>query len=522
MDEYEAMNKEQNEQPQQNEPVFPAEPVMAAETNDQEQPEQPAQEPVQPQATGDWTHDWEPADQSASTQTAEPGDWSTDWAKASQKAPREKTPRQRKPRQKKHRRGAVAAAMVAACLLVGAGSSLITTSLVNRRWESTVNTMRSDLQNQINGLKNGGSQSSGGTLSQVSSGEVMTPSQVYNQNMQSVVGITVEGVDNSGYYAQEYSGSGSGFVLTADGYVMTNCHVVSGATKITVTMYDGTEYPATLIGADSISDVAVLKVEATGLPTVTIGSSEELNVGDMVVAIGNPLGELTLTQTVGYVSAKNRSITTDGRTTNMIQTDAAINSGNSGGPLFNMQGQVVGVTSAKYSGTTNSGASIEGIGFAIPIDDAMDIADDLMELGYVNGAALGVNVKQMDAKVAQEYNLPAGPRVESINPGSAAEKAGVQVMDIITKLGDTEINSNSDLLNALRKFSGGDTTTITVFRGGRTLTLNITLDTATNEQGQPVEEDGQQMPQIPQEQAPNSDDFEDWFNFFAPFFGYGN
>ena len=520
MDEYEVMNNEQNEQPQQNEPVFPEEPVMAAEANAQEQPaqEQPAQEPVQPQAAGDWTHDWEPADRSASTQTAEPGDWSTDWAKASQK-----TPRERKPRQKKqHRRGAVAAAVVAACLLVGAGSSLITTSLVNHRWENTVSSMRSDLQNQINGLKNGGSQSSGGTLSQVSSGEVMTPSQVYNQNMQSVVGITVEGVDNSGYYAQEYSGSGSGFVLTADGYVMTNCHVVSGATRITVTMYDGTEYPAALIGADSISDVAVLKVEATGLPTVTIGSSEDLSVGDMVVAIGNPLGELTLTQTVGYVSAKNRSITTDGRTTNMIQTDAAINSGNSGGPLFNMQGQVVGVTSAKYSGTTTSGASIEGIGFAIPIDDAMDIANDLMELGYVNGAALGVNVRQMDAKVAQEYNLPAGPRVESVNPGSAAEKAGVQVMDIITKLGDTEINSNSDLLNALRKFSGGDTTTITVFRGGQVVTLNITLDTATNEQGQPIEENSQQEPQISQEQAPNSNDFEDWFNFFAPFFGYGN
>ena len=517
MDEYEVMNNQSSEQPQQNEPLFPEEPVM--EETAQAQPGQPAQEPEQPRATGDWTRDWEPTDRSASTQTAEPGDWSTDWAKASRKAPRERKPRQKKP----HRRGAVVAAMVAACLLVGAGSSLITTSVVNRRWESTVNSVRSDLQNQINGLKTGSNQSSGGTVNQVSSGEAMTPSQVYNQNMQSVVGITVTGVDNSGYYAQEFSGSGSGFVLTADGYVMTNCHVVAGATKITVTMYDGTEYPATLVGADSISDVAVLKVEATGLPTVSIGSSEKLSVGDMVVAIGNPLGELTLTQTVGYVSAKNRSITTDGRTTNMIQTDAAINSGNSGGPLFNMQGQVVGVTSAKYSGTTNSGASIEGIGFAIPIDDAMSIAEDLMELGYVNGAALGVNVRQMDAEVAREYNLPAGPRVESVNPGSAAEKAGVQVMDIITKLGDTEINSNSDLQNALRKFSGGDTTTITVFRGGQILTLNITLDTATNGQGQPVEEeDPQQMPQIPQEQAPNSDDFEDWFNFFAPFFGYGN
>lgn len=158
MDEYEAMNNEQNEQPQQNEPIFPEEPVMAAEANAQEQP---AQEPEQPRAAGDWTHDWEPADRSASTQTAEPGDWSTDWAKASQRPPRERKPRQKK----QHRRGAVAAAVVAACLLVGAGSSLITTSLVNHRWENTVSTMQNELQNQINGLKNGSFQSSSGTLS---------------------------------------------------------------------------------------------------------------------------------------------------------------------------------------------------------------------------------------------------------------------------------------------------------------------------------------------------------------------
>ena len=180
--------------------------------------------------------------------------------------------------------------------------------------------------------------------------------------------------------------TGSGFIVTKDGYVVTNQHVVDGKGSITVITTDGTEYPAVLVGADEANDVALLKVDALNLRPVTLGSSAELIVGDQVAAIGNPLGTLTSTLTVGYVSAKERDVTTDGFAINMLQTDAAINSGNSGGPLFNMRGEVVGITTAKYSGTSASGASIEGVGFAIPIDDVMDILPDLANYGYVNSS----------------------------------------------------------------------------------------------------------------------------------------
>ena len=197
----------------------------------------------------------------------------------------------------------------------------------------------------------------------------------------------------------------------------------------------------------------------------------------------------------------------------MIQTDAAINSGNSGGPLFNMQGEVVGITTAKYSGSTSSGASIEGIGFAIPIDDVMDLVDDLMEYGYVtNQAYLGVYLEEMDANVAQAYGLPSGPRVQSVVEGSCAETAGIQAGDIIIGLGDQEVSSYSDLTYALRNFKAGDTTTIQVYRSGQELTLNITLDEKT------VENDPSQTEQ-PSGEMPEDGSYEEWYNYFAPFFG---
>ena len=227
-------------------------------------------------------------------------------------------------------------------------------------------------------------------------------------------------------------------MLTENGYVVTNHHVIDGATKITVTFEDGSEYLAKLIGSDASSDIALVKIEATGLQPVTIGKSSRLAVGDQVVAIGNALGELSFSLTVGYVSGVDRDVTTDGSVMNMLQTDAAINSGNSGGPLFNALGEVIGINTAKYSGTTGSGASIEGISFAIPMDDVIGMLEDLRDFGYIKGASMGVMVTDVDADSADKYNLPLGVYIQEVVAGSAAQKAGIRAKDIIIELGGYE------------------------------------------------------------------------------------
>ena len=222
--------------------------------------------------------------------------------------------------------------------------------------------------------------------------------------------------------------------------------MVEGASRLTVITFMGDEYEARLVGFDQMNDVAILKVEAAGLPTVTIGSSDELIVGDQVVAIGNPLGELTSSLTVGYISAKDRTINTDGNLINMMQTDAAINPGNSGGPLFNMKGEVIGITTAKYSGSTGSGASIEGIGFAIPIADVMSMTEDLIANGYrTNQAYLGVSVRDLPADTAAMYSLPTGSYILEVTEGSCAQAAGIQPKDIIIAIGEYPVEGNSTL-----------------------------------------------------------------------------
>ncbi len=304
-----------------------------------------------------------------------------------------------------------------------------------------------------------------------------TPGQVYADVVNSVVAITSESLSTSnGSNYTSTTSYGSGFILTEDGYIVTNYHVVEGGTTLTVTTYDGSEYAAVLRGYDSTNDIAVLKVLAQGLPAVTLGSSDDLIVGDQVLVIGNPLGELTSTLTVGYISAKDRVITTDGSQINMLQTDAAVNSGNSGGPIFNMNGEVVGIITAKYSGTTNSGATIEGIGFAIPIDDVVSKISDLKEYGYITGAYLGVMVRDVDRDVAEYYGLPLGVYVAEAVDGYCAAAAGLQSKDIIIALGDYTITSMNGLTRALQNFKAGDTTTITVWRGGLVVKMEITLD----------------------------------------------
>jgi len=435
-----------------------------------------------------------------------------------------KVKKQRKPRGKVFK--GVIAAVLGAAMLGGACAASV--AITNNSWFKKTAAMNTEYRRQLEELEKrleraekAAAAGQSGTIvgDPVSSQNGLSASQVYAMNVNSVVAISNHATTNIYGQETEMASSGSGFIISEDGYVVSNYHVVEGADTLTVITYDGTEYAAKLVGYDESNDVSLLKIDATGLDPVAIGSSDALIVGDQVVAIGNPLGELTSTLTVGYISAKDRTINTDGTyNINMMQTDAAINSGNSGGPLFNMYGEVVGITTAKYSGASNSGASIEGIGFAIPMDDVMGILEDLREYGYVKGCYLGVSVVTMDPAVAEAYGLPTGSKVSLVEPGNCAAKAGVQVGDIITAMGGYDVTGNSDLLSILRKFKPGDTTTITVFRSGQEIELTITLD----EKPAPVEEQPQSSvdPTVPSGygEMPQDGNPWDWFNYY---FGFG-
>ena len=411
-------------------------------------------------------------------------------------------------------------AAVAAAVALVIGSCAVTAGLVNRRWEDRTKLMEQNFQNQLNQLQTQIAQSgnTGISVSGTATNGGLSTTQVYAQNVNSVVAVsnytTVTDRWGTTTGGTVLAGTGSGFIISEDGYVITNHHVVEGAEKLTVTTHMGEEYTAALVGSDEINDVALLKLDADGLDPVEIGRSSDLMVGDMVIAIGNPLGELTATATVGYVSGKDRSVSTDGTLINMLQTDAAINSGNSGGPLFNMKGQVIGITTAKYSGSSSSGASIEGIGFAIPIDDVMGMIEDFKSYGYLRGQAyLGVVVMNMDSSTAGMYSLPVGPYVQSVAEGGSAEKAGILPQDIIIAVGDYPVDSNATLTSVLRRFSAGDSTTITVFRSGAEVELPITFDERPQdvsiESTEPME-DGE---------MPETGSFEEWFEYFNRYFG---
>ena len=309
---------------------------------------------------------------------------------------------------------------------------------------------------------------------QVDTSRLMTPAQVYAANVQSTVGITTSVTTNYWGYQTTSAASGSGFLLSSDGYVLTNFHVIENSSSITVTCYNGTSYDAKLVGYDESNDIAVLKVDAQGLSPVILGSSDKMNVGDSVVAIGNPLGELTFSLTAGTVSALDRQVTmSGGGTMNLIQTDCAINSGNSGGALFNLYGEVVGITNAKYS-SSSSGASIDNIGFAIPIDGVRTIVESIIEKGYISKPYIGVSVKTVSADM-QDYGLPVGAAVQAISEDSPAKSAGLQISDIITQIGDTPITSSSDLVHTVSQANPGDVLVLTVYRQGQYLTLSVTV-----------------------------------------------
>ena len=344
-------------------------------------------------------------------------------------------------------------------------------------------------------------------------GQPMTPEQLYAANLASCVGITVNTTVNIFGQTTTSAASGSGFVLTQDGYIVTNYHVIEDAANdssvtIEVSFADGTQYTAQLVGGEQDNDIAVLKIDATGLQAVTLGDSSQLVVGESIYAIGNPLGELTYTLTDGIVSALDRLITTSSTdangntvstTLNVLQTNCAINPGNSGGPLFDSYGNVVGVVSAKMT-ESSSGVSAEGLGFAIPINDVKDILTDLIEHGYVTGKPyMGVQVSSVP-DYAQRYGISAGAYVESVADGSCAQKAGLQAGDIITAIDDTAIDSSTALTAALSSgYKAGDTAKLTVIRGTETLTLSITLD-EKNEQTEAANQIQQESNQQQQQQ----------------------
>ena len=357
------------------------------------------------------------------------------------------------------------------------------------------------------------------SIHQVDGKTAMTDAEVYAANVNSVVSINVTGT--SGYnvvgQAVQTASAGSGFVLTKDGFIVTNYHVVKDADTVKVTMYNGDEYDAKYVGGDEDYDIAVIKVEAADLQPVTLGDSDELNVGDHVLAIGNPLGELTFSMSGGMVSCVNRAINVDGTPFNMIQTDASINPGNSGGPMFNQYGEVVGIVSAKYSSTGNE--SVEGLGFAIPINDVFAMIQDIMTNGYVtNKPYLGITAGTMTEQMASQYryNIKEGVFVYSVEEGKAADQAGLQMGDVITKVDDHDIKTMEDLTAVKKQYSAGDTATLTIYRGGETMTVELTWDAVPAEQ-QSQEET--QSTQDSQNNSQNGNNYMDPYDMFEYFFG---
>ncbi|MDY4221052.1 MAG: trypsin-like peptidase domain-containing protein [Candidatus Faecousia sp.] len=407
------------------------------------------------------------------------------------------------PSGKKGRKGMRAAVSAVLVMALVAGSCGATYGILNSKFEKQAQADAAAIQQLQQRLSRQSTQAD--PVGYVMEEGALSPKQIYQEYASSVVAISST-VETLSYGGQTRQGTytGSGFILTDDGYVVTNYHVIEGATSVTVVMDTQEEYPAEVIGYDALNDVAVLKIDAKNLPAVKLGSSDALSIGDMVVAIGNPLGSLTATLTVGYVSGKDRQVSTDSTVINMIQTDAAINSGNSGGPLFNVYGEVVGITSAKYSGTTTSGASIEGIGFAIPIDDVMSIIGDLRDFGYVTGAYLGVTVQDTDASAASLYGLPTGAYVVTVVEDGSADQAGIQPKDIIIKLGDTDVSTVSELTRALRRFKAGDQTTVTVIRSGERITLDE----------KPKDLDSGSNVTATEPNMPDNGSYDEWYKYF--------
>ena len=419
------------------------------------------------------------------------------------------TPEEPKPTKKSgffHSAAAKVVAIVLACAIIGTGCGFGGAALYRSTDRQTVTVQQSSREpvsvkvNHVDGQTK------------------MEPAEVYASTVNSVVSINTTSTSGTNIFGQtvETASSGSGFIISQDGYIVTNYHVVKGATSVKVTLYDGATYDATVIGGDSDYDVAVLKIDATGLSPVTLGNSEDVNVGDTVLAIGNPLGELTFSMSQGIVSCCDRAINVDGTPFNMIQVDASINPGNSGGPLMNLYGEVVGIVSAKYS--TYSTTTVEGLGFAIPISDVKAIITDIMENGAVTDKAyMAITAGTMTAQMAAQYSIDItqGVFVYSVVDGGAGDKAGLRLGDVITKMNDTDLTSRQDMSAAMKSYRAGDTVTLTVYRNGQYITTELTFDAQPQTTGSDTEDstddsnggNGGYYGQMP-------DNWQDFYNYF--------
>ncbi len=350
-----------------------------------------------------------------------------------------------------------------------------------------------------------------------------TAAYIYDLACRQVVGITTEITYYNIFGQTSAAVAGSGFVIEEDGYILTNYHVIqeaeAGDYEISVVMYDGREYIAEIVGFDEDTDLALLKIDANGLSAAELGDSENLTVGQIVYTVGNPLGELSYTMTSGIVSARDRVITTDSDASmNMFQIDAAVNSGNSGGPVYNSQGQVIGIVTAKYSSY-----GVEGLGFAIPISDAVTVANELLEHGYVtNKASLGVSVADVTENMARQYNMTQGVYITQVEEGSAAAAAGIQAGDIVTAVDGAVVVAGDELTSIIKASHAGDEAVYTLWRGGETLDVVVVYDERLPREEEPVEQMPVQEPGQGQyyyyEGTPGGSMMED---FFRQFFGFG-
>ena len=438
---------------------------------------------------------------------------------AQPQAPKEPEPTKKPEKIRKERRGMRPGAVVALCLVCAILASLLGAAsayLFMRDGDSLLgNAVDEVIPTQTPVLTTASSE---GAVNE-------TAAYIYNLACQQVVGITTEITYYNIFGQTSAAVAGSGFIIDENGYILTNYHVIeeaeAGGYDISVVMYDGTEYMAEIVGFDEDMDLALLKIDASGLSAAVLGDSENLSVGQIIYTVGNPLGELSYTMTSGIVSARDRVITTDSDAAmNMFQIDAAVNSGNSGGPVYNSQGQVIGIVTAKYSSY-----GVEGLGFAIPISDAVEVANQLLEYGYVtNKASLGVSVADVTAVMAQQYNMTQGVYITRVEEGSAAENAGIQAGDIVTAVDGVTVTSTEELTSIIKASHAGDEAVFTLWRSGETMDLVVVYDEKLPEEEEPVSE---QMPTQEQpgqgqyyyyEGTPNGSNMED---FFRQFFGFG-
>lgn len=367
------------------------------------------------------------------------------------------------PREKKRYGLGIIAVCVILSLLCGFGGSYLAYELIGKNAQSGIVVNEVSHENELTGDLNS------------------SLSSVVAETKDSVVEITTESTATSAFVGQYVTeGAGSGIIIANEGgkyYVLTNNHVVSGTSIINVTTSDGTKYPATVVGTDSTTDIAVVSIEASGLTVAKIGDSDALKVGDAIIAIGNPLGSLGGTVTEGIVSALNRDITINGQNMNLLQISAAVNPGNSGGGLFNAYGELVGVVNAK-SASVSADTYIEGLGFAVPINTAMKVATSLMENGYVTGRpVMGVTVLEIGSEQAayQAGVTRLGVYITEITPGFGAEKAGAKAKDYIVSINGTAVTTTGEVTAILNSLEVGDTIEMQVIRDSKTITLEIEL-----------------------------------------------